>query len=367
MTHPGATTRAMVLVEPGRIEERRLPLPTLGDEDGLLRVEAVGICGTDVQQYRGRLPGVGAVTPVVPGHEIVGRIEAAGRRALRRWGVAVGDRVVLEEVLRCGRCPTCRQAGSRGCQQLRVYGITVSVDEPPGLWGGYADHVYLAPTLVLHRVPDGVSAEDAALVVPLANGIRWAGTVPGTRPGDTVVVLGPGQQGLGCVVGALRAGAAQVILTGRSRDRRRLEIGARLGAITVDVDADDAVPVVLERTGGRGADTVVDATAESTAPVVEAIDMVRHGGTVVLAGLKAGAAVPGFVSDHVVLKEVCIRGVGGHDGASIDAALELLASRHFPLHLLHSHTLSLAEAEQALRLVAREIPGEDPVHVILVP
>ena len=363
-----ATTRVMVLVEPGRLEARELPLPALADDDGLLRLEASGICGTDHQQYRGRLMGVGAITPVIPGHEIVGRIERAGAAALRRWGVAEGDRVVLEEVLRCGECATCAQPGSRGCERLRVYGITVTVDQPPGLWGGYAEHVYLAPTARLHRVPDGVGAEDAALFVPVANGLRWAGTVPGTAPGDTVVVLGPGQQGLGCVAGALVAGAARVLLTGRAADASRLAIGRALGAeLTIDADAEDPVDAVRRATRGRGADIVVDATAESTAPVVQAIDMCRHGGTVILAGLKGGQAVPGFVSDRVVLNEIRILGVGGHDSASVAAALELIAARRFPFHLMRSHTLHLADADRAVRIAGREVAGEDPVHVTLVP
>lgn len=358
----------MVLVGPGRLEPRELPLPVTGADDALLRVEASGICGTDHQQYRGRLMGVGAITPVIPGHEIVGRVERAGEVALQRWGVAEGDRVVVEEVLRCGECAVCGQPGSRGCERIRVYGITVTVDTPPGLWGGYAEHVYLAPRVRLHRVPDGVSAEDAALFVPVANGLRWAGTVPGTQPGDTVVVLGPGQQGLGCVAGALVAGADTVILTGRGVDSTRLELGRTLGAtLTVDVDVDDPVAVVRDATGGKGADVIVDAAAESTAPVMQAMAMVRHGGTVVLAGLKSGRPVADFVSDRVVLNETVIRGVGGHDSASVAAALELIASRRFPLHLMRSHTLPLADAERAVRIVGREVPGEDPIHVTLVP
>src|SRR5262249_43308803 len=157
----------------------------------------------------------------------------------------------------------------------------------------------------LHRVPAGVSAEEAALFVPIANGIRWGATVPGTGSGDTVVVLGPGQQGLGCAVGALVAGAATVVVTGRTADAERLAVAEPLGAAaTVDGARRDRVEAVRERAGGRGADVVVDAPAGSVAVIPQAIEMARPGATVVLGGLKGMQEVPGFVSDTVVLKQL---------------------------------------------------------------
>jgi hypothetical protein len=88
---------------------------------------------------------------------------------------------------------------------------------------------------------------------------------------------------------------------------------------------------------------------------------------VVLGGLKGGVPVPGFVSDRVVLRQLRVQGVGGHDGPSVDAALDVIASRSFPLHLMRTHTLRLDDAEEAVRMVGREVPGEDPVHITLVP
>src|ERR1700736_4804929 len=99
MTSPVAEARAMVTTVVGRLEARTFPLPPIDKDDGILRMEATGICGSDHSQLHGRLPGVGAVTPVIPGHEVVGRVEAAGAAALARWGVDVGDLVVLHEVV----------------------------------------------------------------------------------------------------------------------------------------------------------------------------------------------------------------------------------------------------------------------------
>jgi threonine dehydrogenase-like Zn-dependent dehydrogenase len=348
--------RALALRELGRLDPVELPLPEIGDDDGLLRVEASGICGSDYHQFRGKLPGVGAVLPVIPGHEIVGRIARVGSAAARRWGVSVGDLVVLEEVLQLP-----------GASAPRVYGLTIPLTEAPGLWGGYSNYVYLHPRAVLHRVPAGVSALDAALFVPIANGIRWGAMVPGTRRGDTVIVLGPGQQGLGCLVGALAAGAERVFITGRARDARRLALARELGATaSIDVDACDPVARLRELCGGRGADVVIDASAEAIEPVQHAIELARPGGTVILGGLKNFAAVP-LVTDPIALKQLRVQGVGGHDTASVAAALELIASRRFPLEELRSHEFPLARAEHALRVVGREIAGEDPIHVTLIP
>lgn len=363
------TAHAIVLTEPGHLEARELPLPATGADDGLLRVEATGICGSDVHQFHGRLSGAPCVTPTIPGHEIVGRIERAGADALARWGVSVGDLVVMEEVVTCGACPRCL-AGGPGCDHMKVYGLSVRVDEPPGLWGGYATHVYLHPRVQLHRVPDGMTAEEAALFVPIANGIRWGATVPGTGPGDTVVVMGPGQQGLGCLVGALDAGASAVHVTGRAGDRRRLDVALALGATSViDVDVDDPVHQVEQLTGGRGVDIVIDATAGATVVIPQAVEMTRNGGTIVLGGLKGNAAVPGFVSDRVVLKQLRIQGVGGHDHASVEAALALIASRRFPLELMRTHVMPLAEAEAAIAVLEgpAEVASDAPIHVTLVP
>jgi threonine dehydrogenase-like Zn-dependent dehydrogenase len=350
-----AAAFALVLTAPGRLEPQQFPVPAPARDDGVLRVAATGICGSDHSQFAGRLTGVGAVTPVIPGHEIVGRVEAAGPAALARWGVAEGDLVVLHEVVRAP-------------DGVLVYGITVPITTPPSLWGGYATHVYLHPDVVLHRVPEGVTPEEAALFVPIANGIRWAATVPGTRQGDTVVVCGPGQQGLGCVVGALGAGAARVVVTGVVADARRLAVARALGATdTIVVDQADPVDAVMQLTGGRGADVVVDASAGATDPVVQAIDMARSGGTVILGGLKGGAQVGGFVSDRVVLKQLRVQGVGGHDHEAVGSALRVIASGEYPLHLMRTHVLPLSEAERAIRMVGRGIPDEEPIHVTLVP
>lgn len=357
----------MVLVDAGRLELTEFPLPKIGADDGLLRVEATGICGSDYAQFQGRLSVFDAPMPIIPGHEVVGRVHELGAGAAARWRVKEGDLVVVDEVLRCGRCRACA-IGSPGCAAMRVYGLTITTAEPPSLWGGYADYMYLHANTVLHRVPPDVSAEEAAAFVPIANGIRWMAHVGGVTVGDAVVIQGPGQMGLGCVVGAREAGARTIIITGTSADADRLRVAQELGAdVTVVVDEENPVDAVRAATRGRMADVVIDVSAEATAPVTDAIEMVRASGTVLLAGLKSNAPIPGFVSDTVVLRQLRVQGVGGHDFASIRAALAVIASRKYPTERMHTHRFGLADAEKAVRLVGREVPGDSPIHATISP
>src|SRR5579864_8241586 len=147
-----SVARALVLEAPRQLVERTMPLPSIGDDDGLLRVEACGLCGTDHELYTGTLP---CGFAFVPGHESVGVVEAVGPKAAERWEVQVGDRVAVEVMLSCGECEKCRAGDYRLCRRhglSDMYGL-ISVDKAPGLWGGYATHQYLAPDSLLLRVP----------------------------------------------------------------------------------------------------------------------------------------------------------------------------------------------------------------------
>jgi threonine dehydrogenase-like Zn-dependent dehydrogenase len=197
--------RAMVQVGAAQLELQRFRRPSVGEDDGLLRVEACGICGTDSESFTGALP---LQYPLIPGHEPVGIIEEAGATAALRWGVEPGDRVVMQSDFGCGRCGGCLD--QQPCLvSPGVYGF-VPTSTAPALWGGYAEMMYLAPGSVPHRISKDVPARIAALYNPLGAGFAWAVTAPGLRYGDTVAVMGPGQRGLACVIAAAAAGAERV-------------------------------------------------------------------------------------------------------------------------------------------------------------
>ena len=152
------TAEALVLARPRDFERRTLPVPVTGDNDGLLRIEACGLCGTDHEQYTGHLsPAYG----FVPGHEVVGVIEEAGAAALERWGVSIGDRVAVEVFQSCRGCDACRSGVYRRCRGhglSDMYGF-IDVERTPGLWGGYASHLYLAPDAMLLPVPESLDPD----------------------------------------------------------------------------------------------------------------------------------------------------------------------------------------------------------------
>lgn len=362
-----AIARAIVQDGPRRLRSAEFPIPSIGPEDALLRIEACGICGTDYEQYSGMFP---APFPLIPGHEPVGVIEEVGEIAAKRWGVERGSRVAVEALLPCGHCPECvggryRLCGARGV--VSGYGF-ISTDTPPSLWGGYAQYMYLDPHALVHRVSPDIRAELAVLFNPLGAGFRWAVEMPRTKVGDTVVILGPGQRGLASVIACREAGAGCVIVTGLAADERKLALARRFGAHhTINVEAEDPVGSVREITDGRGADVVVDVTAYALEAVTQAVDMARKGGTIVLCGIKGMKAVPDFLSDKVVLKELTIMGALGVDYRAYEAAIRVIESGRYPLEEMHTHTLPLEDAEHALRLLAREIPGEEAIHIALVP
>lgn len=364
----GAVARALVLEAPRRLVPRRLPIPDVGDDDALVQVAACGLCGTDHEQYTGELSGGFAF---VPGHETVGVIAAIGSRAAERWGVGVGDRVAVEVFQSCRACPPCLAGNYRHCERHGIgdmYGF-IPVDREPGLWGGYAEYQYLAPDSMVLPVPTELDPVLATLFNPLGAGIRWGTTVPGTKSGDVVAVLGPGVRGLCAAVAAKEAGAGFVMVTGMGpRDTERLALATDFGAdLTVDVAVDDPVAALRSATGAL-ADVVVDVTAKAPAAFAQAIALARSGGTVVVAGTRGwNAEAPGFSPDMLVFKELRILGALGVDAVAYRAALDLLASGRYPFASLPRKCVGLNDAEDLLAMMAGERDGVPPVHGVLTP
>ena len=353
--------RAMVLTGVRQLEMQEFPIPDVGPGDGLLRMEVCGICGSDYEQFNGEFS---VRFPVIPGHEPVGRIAALGERAQERWGVEVGDLVSVEPGVRCGRCKQCFDG--RQCSDGAGIGYTLT-DRAPGLWGGYAEYLYLHPATVMHRMPNDMPPRLAALYNPLGAGFAWAVNATDLQVGQTVVVLGAGQRGICSVIAARAAGAGKIIATGLGRDEHKLALAREFGAdITLVADSDPVVERVLEATDGRGADVVIDVTPYATDPVSDAMKMARRGGTVVLAGLKGGRRVPEFNSDDIVTRHLTVKGVFGVDHESFVQAVETIRSGRSPLDKLHSHAFALEDAATAIDTLAGET-GEPAVNVTIEP
>ncbi len=355
---------AMVQTATRTLEARDLPMPEIDEDSALLKLEACGICGSDYEQFDGKLR---TPMPAIPGHEPLGVIAKIGDRAVERWGVDLGDRVAVETMLSCRFCGPCLGGNYHLCDRRKIYSY-IPLSEAPGLWGGYAQYMYLHPNSILHKMSPELPAEIAVMFNPLGAGFRWAVEMPNTQPGDTVVILGPGQRGLASVIACREVGAGTIIVTGLEADADKFLVAREFGADhTIDVENENSVERVKAITDGRGADVVVDVSAYATQPVVDALSMVRPGGTIVLAGVKGFKTVDNFVSDMVVMKEINIRGAIGVTSTGYKAAIRLIESGRVPIEKMHTHNFDLQDAELAIRTLAREIPGDASIHSCLIP
>jgi threonine dehydrogenase-like Zn-dependent dehydrogenase len=358
------TSFSMVQTGKRTLEPRDLPIPDIDSDSAILQIEACGICGSDYEQYEGALP---APLPVVPGHEPLGRIAAIGDDAARRWKVDIGDRVAVETLIACRNCPSCVSGHYPRCSQLRVYSL-ISTDTPPGLWGSYSQYMYLDRNSIVHKVDPSIPAQIAVMFNPLGAGYRWSVEIPDTRLGDSVLIMGPGQRGLASVMACKQAGASEIIVTGLPADEKKLSLARQFGADhTIDVESENVVERVREITNGRGVDVVVDVSPYATKPITDAIKVASRGGRIVLAGMKGYKAVPDFVSDDVIGKELTIKGAVGVTSSGYRSAIRAIEAGTLPLAAMHTHDFELEEAELAIRTLAREVPGDESIHSCLVP
>jgi threonine dehydrogenase-like Zn-dependent dehydrogenase len=364
------TVVAAVRTAPKTTELREFPMPEIPDDGALLKVEVAGICGTDAKMYA--KPVIDA--PVIMGHENVGTIARSGPEFVERQGLREGDRVFVEHYVACHRCEWCRLGEYRHCEltdwrtnpDARRYGYTSS-DNPYHLWGGFAEYMYLPWNAVLHKVPDYVSDEEAGIITPLSNGIEWALYDCGVGFMSSVLIQGPGQQGLSQVVAWKQAGASLIVVTGTTRDAARLELATTLGADhVIDVQAEDPLARVLELTGGKGVDVVLDCTSGAgTTPVLLGIEALkRRAGTLLVQGELA--AFPDFPLKKLTEKAITIKSARGHSYRAVELAIAQLASKRFPLHLLTTHEYGLKDADTAIRAVGGEV-GDGVIHVSLLP
>ena len=361
---------AAAKVGPSQIELREFPMPDVPDDSALLKMEVAGICGTDVKMFKQPLKGA----PVIMGHENIGYIAKAGRTFTQRKGLKEGDLVFLEHYVMCGKCEWCHSGQYRHCintdwrdnpDGIR-YGYTSS-ERPPHLWGGFAQYVYLPWNSVVHKVPDGLTPELAGLATPMANGIEWSLFDGGVGYNSTVLIQGPGQQGLSQTVICKQAGASLIIVTGTSKDAARLAVAKQLGADhVIDVQQEDALTRIMEITGGKGVDVVLDCTAGAgTTPVLLGVDALkRKGGTIVVQGEMN--EFPNFPIAKVTLKFITIKSARGHSYKACELALQQLASHRFPLEKVTTHRFGLADTALAIKSVGGEgAPGV--IHVSLMP
>ena len=335
-----------------RVEVRELRRPNLPPGGALLRTARAEVCGTDVHLWHGRLAGV--PYPIIPGHVSAGTLaELRGPLSgIDGSPLHEGDRAVFFDVHRtCGRCRACtvHRTPTR-CASRRVYGITDPATE--GLFGGWAQAIYLEPGVAIARLPDAVGFDDyigggCGLITAVHILERAA-----LRPGDTVLVQGTGPVGLSVIALARLGGAAQVLAIGAPAGR--LDLARRMGADHVyDLDSTTAAErseAVRSRTHGEGADVVIEA-AGSPRAFEEGLELVRDGGCYVVAGHYTDAG-PSSINAHrhVNRKHLDIRGCWGSEPGHFLRALALL-ERHaatVPWRAIGGRTYPLTALNEAL-------------------
>ena len=327
--------RAVTFQAPGEVRVDERPEPELAAAtDAIVRVEATGVCGSDLHIYHGR---VGVEPGFTIGHEFVGELIAAGDGVTE---VAVGDKVLGCYCTACGRCFFCRRGDFHKCDAGRVFGHGKVLGS---LQGAQADQV-LVPNanLTLRRVPEGMSS-DAALFAGDVMGTGFhAIDSAGLEPGDTAVVLGLGPVGLCAVQAARAAGAAQVLAVDSVAER--LEMARSFGAQAVHLTEDDPRDAVKRATEGRGADVVVDAVGHPDAFDM-ACRMARKAGRVSATGVYAERM-------EVHMGVIWIKALEIHTGhanviAHVDRVLAMMSAGVLDPTPLVTHHMSLDEAPDA--------------------
>jgi threonine dehydrogenase-like Zn-dependent dehydrogenase len=359
---PG-TTKSVVVVRPQQMETWEFPLPDVGPRDLLLKVEMVGICGSEPKKYMGTSVW-NPPYPLILGHEMVGFVQEIGEEAARRYQVALGDRIVVEPYLSCGWCEFCSTGYYQLCVNRRVYGTSDSCATPPHLFGGYGRHLFVSWGSKVHKIRPDVAPEAAHLASVIGNGIRWVRTKGQVQFLESVVILGPGAQGLASVISAVESGAEPIVMVGLARDRKRLALAAEFGAHhTLVADEVDVADAVRDITSGKMASVVVECTG--TAPGMNlALDLARPLGRVSLPGLPhAGQQVP-LLMEKVVLKELTLKGALGQV-VEVTDAVRLINSRRYPIEKIATHVFPLEEAEKGMKLFMSGDP--DCIRVALRP
>ncbi|WP_258727208.1 zinc-dependent alcohol dehydrogenase [Cellulomonas sp. NS3] len=340
-TTSGTMLRAVAEPTTGvRLEAAQIPAP--GPGDVLVRSTLVGICGSDTHAVAGHHPFLTA--PYVPGHEATGVVVQVGA------GVdtsRVGQRVLLKPNVACGTCVNCRVDRSNACETLAWIGCDPS-RERSGAMAGY----FLAPDTNLFTVPDGVDDQAAVLVECLATPVH-AARIAGDLTGARVVVLGAGTIGVLCVVAALRAGAATVVVTDMDAAKldRAVRIGATGGALASAPDVNAQVSDAL----GGPADVVFDCVANERS-IAQAVELLRRAGTLLLVGVPPR---PGTVNLPIVQDwELRIQGCAAYTEADVHASIAIAADGGLPVDEIISTTYSLHDVAVAFERAAADSSGK---------
>lgn len=365
--------RGWVMLEPGKMEMQKFDLPKIPEDCALLKVEACGLCGSDLHAFRGRMKT--APFPLIPGHEFIGTLVEVGKTASEKMAIVgggtikEGDRVAIApSSLACGRCWFCLHMPHRPslCTTRTIYGFN-SIKNPPSIWGGYAEYIYLHPKTWVFKLPEGISMEKAVQTEPMATGLRaverayqpgepFAGQ--GYGVGSRAMVLGAGPIGL-MVILALRFSGAKLVIA-QDLIESRLTMAKRMGAdITVNakLPLEQRIKQVQEITDGVGPDVVIEAAGVPQA-FKESLTFVRRGGKLVEVGHYTDPG-PIDINPWVVCnKDVDLHGSWAYPAIIFKDALTVLAKTPYPVEEVVTHKVSMDDLPKGMDLLGKEGVGK---------
>jgi L-iditol 2-dehydrogenase len=337
-------------LEEGAVELRTMPYPDeLGDDEVLLASRAVGVCGSDIHQYH-NTQSWHVDVPVILGHEFCGVVAAVPKGVT---GFKEGDRVTSETAAQiCGQCVYCRTGEYNLCPHRRGFGY--------GLNGAMAEFVKV-PARCLHHLPDAVTFEKAALLEPCCVAYNATCVKGEVKPGDTVLVLGPGPIGLLSLCFAKLSGASWIGVAGLSKDQQRLALARQLGANdTLDRGEAETLEAIRSVGDGLGVDVVMDASGHSLALQL-AMAAVRPAGRIVKVGW--GPQPLGFSLDPLVQKAVRLQGSFSHNFPMWERVIALVATGKIDPSALVDRVEPLAN----WRICFDEMASGKAVKDVLVP
>lgn len=342
--------RAACLVAKGKIEVREVNVPRPAPEEVLIRVEACGICGTDVEVRDHGLPGQPPFGEhFIMGHEYAGVIVDLGENVDE---FKVGDRVAVEVHKGCGKCQNCIMGNYTACLN---YGRKGKGHAAGGLTvdGGFAEYT-VNHINTLYRIPNSVSFDHASLATTAGCALYAFDIFGGYVAGDTVVVIGPGPIGLALVQAGKALGAEKVVLVGTRESR--LSLGKKMGAdYVVNIKSgEDPIALVREITNEIGADVVFDAAGASSS-LDTAIDLVRAGGKVVMVAFYEDPITVHM--SKAVKRHVQFYTVRGEGRRNVGRALSLMAQGKMDLRSLITHCFPLTEINKAFEVFINRIGG----------
>jgi erythritol/L-threitol dehydrogenase len=340
------------------LEEVVVPLP--GPGEALVKVEAVGICASDLKCYHGAAKFWGdenrpawAETEVIPGHEFTGTVVQLDDAAAERWGIDVGDRVVAEQIVPCGKCRYCVDGKYWMCGPHDMFGFKRRTP------GAMAEYMIYNPDALVHKVSNDLPPAHAAFAEPLSCALHGVERAE-IKFNDVVVVAGCGPIGLGMIAGAKAKGPRLVVALDMSP--AKLEVARACGAdVTINIGTEDAVARVKELTDGYGADVYLEGTGHPSA-VSQGLNLLRKLGTYVEYSVFGSDVTVDWsiISDD---KELDVR--GAHLGPHCwPAAIKMIESGMLPMDKICTHQLPLEQFQEGLDLVAA---GDKSVKVSLIP